>query len=51
MQNGPKNKMNSHRPKSARLFTNRSKQWTSNVGRPEARALKTRKETISVISR
>ena len=35
MQNGP-NTMNTHRPKSARPF-NRSKQWTSNVARPEPR--------------
>jgi hypothetical protein len=35
MQNG-QNK-NTHRPKSARQFVNRSKQWTSNVARPEPR--------------
>jgi hypothetical protein len=29
--------MNSHPPKSPRPFTNRSKQWTSNVARPEPR--------------
>jgi hypothetical protein len=29
--------MNTHRPKSARQFVNRSKQWTSNVARPEPR--------------
>ena len=37
MHNGPNTMMNSHRPKSARPFANRSKQWTSNVVRPEAR--------------
>src|SRR6202011_3157190 len=37
MQNGRKTMMNTHRPKSARLFANRSKQWTSNVARPEPR--------------
>jgi hypothetical protein len=35
MQNGPKTMMNS--PKSVRPFANRSKQWTSNVARPEPR--------------
>src|SRR5208337_1844252 len=34
MQNGQKTMMNTHRPKSARPFANRSKQWTSNVARP-----------------
>ena len=29
--------MNSHRPKSARPFTNRPKQWASNGARPESR--------------
>jgi hypothetical protein len=37
MQNGLKTMMNKHRPKSARPFTNRSKQWTSNGARPEPR--------------
>ncbi len=37
MQNGPRTIMNSHRPKSARPFADRSKQWTSNVARPETR--------------
>ena len=37
MQNGQKTMMNKHRPKSARPFINRSKQWTSNVARPEPR--------------
>ena len=37
MQNGPRTIVNSHRPKSARPFANRSKQWTSNVPRPEPR--------------
>lgn len=37
MQNGPRTNINSHRPKSARPFTNRPKQWTSNVSRPQAR--------------
>jgi hypothetical protein len=35
MQNGQKTMMNKHRPKSARPFANRSKQWTSNRARPE----------------
>ena len=37
MRNGQKTMMNTHRPKSARPFANRSKQWTSNVARPEPR--------------
>ena len=37
MQNGPKTMMNTHRPKSARPFADRPKQWTSNVARPEPR--------------
>jgi len=37
MQNGPKTMMNTHRPKSARPFANRSKQWTSNGDRPDFR--------------
>ena len=37
MQNGPRTIMNSHRPKSARSFADRSKQWTSNVGRQDPR--------------
>jgi len=36
MQNGPRTITNSYRPKSARPFANRSKQWTSNVARPQA---------------
>ena len=35
MQNGPKAMTNTHRPKSARPFTNRPKQWTPNVARSE----------------
>jgi Domain of unknown function (DUF4167) len=38
MQNGQKTMMNKHRPKSARPFANRSKQWTSNGARPEPRS-------------
>ena len=38
MQNGQKTMMSTHRPKSARPFVNRSKQWTSNVARPEPRS-------------
>jgi hypothetical protein len=38
MRNGQKTTMSTHRPKSARPFANRSKQWTSNVTRPETRA-------------
>ena len=34
MRNGLKTMMSTHRPKSARRFANRSKQWTSN---PEPR--------------
>jgi hypothetical protein len=37
MQNGPRPMNNPHRPKSARPFTNRSKQWTSNGARPAPR--------------
>jgi hypothetical protein len=37
MQNGPWTTMNSHRPKSARPFADRSKQWTSNIARRELR--------------
>ncbi len=37
MQNGPKRIMNTQRPKSARPFANRPKQWTSNVARPDLR--------------
>ena len=37
MQNGPKPMTSTRRPKSARPFTNRSKQWTSNGVRPEVR--------------
>jgi hypothetical protein len=37
MQNGPKTMTSMHRPKSARPFANRSKQWTSNGVRPDLR--------------
>ena len=37
MQNGQKTMMSAHRPKSARPFANRPKQWTSNVTRPDLR--------------
>jgi hypothetical protein len=37
MQNGPKRIMNTQRPKPARPFANRPKQWTSNVARPGLR--------------
>src|SRR5271166_4060443 len=37
MLNGQRPMMNTHRPQSARPFANRSKQWTSNVARPEPR--------------
>src|SRR5208282_5520170 len=37
MHNGPRTMMNTHRPKSAMPFTDRSKRWTSNVARPESR--------------
>jgi Domain of unknown function (DUF4167) len=37
MQNGQQTRMNTHRPKSARPFANRSMQRTSNVARPEPR--------------
>ena len=37
MRNGKKTTMSTHRPKSARPYANRSKQWTSNVARPEPR--------------
>ena len=41
MRNGQKAMMNTHRPKSARPFANRSKQWTSNGIRPEVRGHQT----------
>jgi hypothetical protein len=37
MQNGPRTMTSTHRPKSARPFANRSKQWTSNGARREVR--------------
>ena len=37
MQNGQKTMMGTHRPKSARPFANRSKQWISNAARAESR--------------
>jgi len=37
MQNGPNTMTSTHRPKSARPFANRSKQWTSNGVRPDSR--------------
>ena len=37
MQNGPKTMTSTHRPKSARPFANRSKQWTSNSDRSDFR--------------
>ncbi len=37
MQNGPKTMTSTHRAKPARPFANRSKQWTSNGPRPDAR--------------
>jgi hypothetical protein len=37
MQTGPNIMTNTHRPKSARPFANRSKQWTSNSDRPDFR--------------
>jgi uncharacterized protein DUF4167 len=37
MQNGSKTMRNTHRPKSARPFADRSQQWASNVARPEPR--------------
>jgi Domain of unknown function (DUF4167) len=39
MQNSPKTMTSTHRPKSARPFANRSKQWTSNGARPDLRGL------------
>jgi len=36
MENGTRN-INSHRSKSARPFANRSKQWTPNDARPQAK--------------
>ena len=38
MQNGQKTMTSTHRPKSARPFANRSKQWTSNGARPDLRS-------------
>ncbi len=37
MHNGQKTMMNTQRPKPARPFVNRSKQWTSNVARQQSR--------------
>jgi len=37
MQNGPKTMTSTHRPKSMRPFSNRSKQWTSNGARADLR--------------
>jgi hypothetical protein len=37
MRNGPKTVTSTHRAKPARPFANRSKQWTSNVTRPDLR--------------
>jgi hypothetical protein len=37
MQNGPRTTTSTHRPKSARPFSNRPKQWTSNGVRPDSR--------------
>ena len=37
MQSSPRTIVNLHRPKSARPFADRSKQWTSNVPRPASR--------------
>ena len=37
MQNGPNTMTSTQRPKPARTFVNRSKQWTSNVARPDSR--------------
>ena len=37
MQNGPKTMTSTHRPKSARPFAIRSKQWPSNGVRPDFR--------------
>lgn len=38
MQNGHRKTMNTHHPKSARPFVDRSKQWASNIARPETRS-------------
>ena len=51
MQMAQKTMTNTRRAKSARPFANRSKQWTSNIARPDLRDLKTRKEAMSAISR
>ena len=37
MQNGPRRMMNTRRPKTARPYGDRPKQWTSNGARPESR--------------
>jgi Domain of unknown function (DUF4167) len=37
MQNGPKTMMNTHRPRTATPFVNRSKRWTSNSPRTESK--------------
>ena len=51
MPNGGKTMSNTHRPKSARPFVNRSKQWTSHAPRTEPRGFKTRREVMNGISR
>ena len=37
MQNGPKTMTSMHRPKSAKPFASRAKQWTTNGVRPDFR--------------
>jgi len=51
MQNGPKTVMSRRQHKPAASFAARSMRWTSSATRPTRRALKTRKEAMSGISR
>ena len=46
MQNGPKAMTSTHRPKSARPFVNRSKQWTSNSRPPRVEGLSKRAKKL-----
>ena len=51
MQNGPKTMTSTHRPKSARPFAIRSKQWPSNGVRPDFRGSQNAQEAMSGILR
>ena len=51
MQNGPKTVMNTRQPNPAASFVARSRRWTRVPLEPRRRALKTRNEAMSGISR